>query len=280
MLLMRIVIISFDALEFDLVEKYQLHTLMQSEYGKVDLNKYLNNRPQGRGSGEPLTGEVYDVFLRGRVPEKRDGWGRGDSIFTFSEKSLAIDVPASGSNSWMDLLTGSRFFSKYFRNEVTIARAEEEYFKYAKIKSSYARLISIMAFDLIMFYFKFPDKLGHMYKTIIPHNENANADILTRRKRVYEVINEIAKEIIDVFDDGKTLIIIHSDHGFTEKFTHSHHGFWSSNIHLGMGQNIELTQWFDIIRKWHKLKVEDYVRMSQTVRKEELVKKLKAMGYF
>jgi hypothetical protein len=36
---MRVVMISFDALEYTLVEKYDCRSLMQLEYGKVDFLK-------------------------------------------------------------------------------------------------------------------------------------------------------------------------------------------------------------------------------------------------
>lgn len=251
---MRVILISFDALEYTLVEKYNCTVLKQREYGKIDLEPYFQNRPNGVGGRWASTPEVYSTFVTGVVPKNyHEQKGKLDkeipTIFGLSKKHLALDIP-NYPKSWIDNLTGRPLFKRYFEREVSLEKCEQEYYKYAEFKASYADLIRLYGYDLVLFYFKFTDKLPHMY-----HDYRTEDKFERNLKIMYEKAEAIAKHIISVFDDGKTLVIVFSDHGINFKGGHSPYGFWSSNKLLGRKEkDIPITDWYNIITEWYKKK--------------------------
>lgn len=279
---MRIIMISFDALEYELVERYNCKILMQEEYGKIDLDPYLDNRPEGRGSGNPLTPGVYSVFITGEVPEDWNVMFREfdklyKTIFQLSKKALAIDVPAycKYNKSWMDKLTGSRLVKKYWDKEISLQDTEQEYYKYMDIKASYANLVKLLGYDLVMFYFKEPDKLQHMYYDYDKYEKNF--------KRLYNKMEDLTMQIISSFPEEDTLIIVFSDHGSNLAGTHSQYGFWSSNKPLGRGNSIEVTDWYGIMKEWYEKPTESTLGENQDEytgeEREKIKNHLKEMGY-
>jgi len=246
---MRVVLISFDALELKLVERYNCKVLKQREYGKIDLEPYFQQRPKGVGGREPQTPHVYSTFETGNIPKDWDEQKRNmnegsiNTVLGLSKNSIQLDVP-NRPKSYIDSLIGAPLFSRYFNKEISLERAEHEYFKAAEYQASYASLIDLYGHDLVFFYFRFPDKLCHMY--MIKH--------LDRLQQLMNKIESIAKQIIDVFDDDKTLVIIFSDHGINFRGGHGQYGFWSSNKLLGKGSVIKITDWYRIIEEWYKKK--------------------------
>jgi len=245
---MRVILISFDALEDVLVKRFGCNVLMQKEHGIIDLEPYFQGRRQGPAGREPLTPEVYLAFMTGKVEKNLYHQQQGiindtiETIFSISRReldgngvgqkgALAIDVPAYSKQqpSFMTLLTGVALFRRYWKANMPLTEVEAEYFKYADFKASYAKLVNILNFDLVCWY----NKLQVMYQKA----------------------EEIANHIIKEFDDGKTLIIIFSDHGLNLRGGHSSYGFWSSNKPLGRGNKIKVTDWFELIKKWYNEKV-------------------------
>jgi len=282
---MKVILISFDAMEHDFVVKCGYENLLQKEHGILDLEPYLDNRPRGRGSGDPFTPEVYATFISGIVPkESYDILQRGfgttyPTIFQLSDKSLAIDVPAycgGPAKAWIDRLTGAPLFERYWRNELSLEFAEEEYYKWMNIKASYARLISKYEHDLILFYFKEPDKLQHMYY---------DGD-LNKYKRLYSAMDNLAGKIINAFNKWDTAIIIFSDHGVNFKGGHSQHGFWSSNIPLERGDRISIIDWYEIIKEIYrrparfKINVPEQDDDLTDEDKKAVEEHLRKLGYF
>jgi len=116
---MRVILISFDALEHSLVEKFDCKILKQKEYGLLDLEPYFQQRPQGVGSREAMTPEVYATFITGKIPTSEDeiihqhrinqrfpahiklypvfihmiGQRKYPTFFDFAKKPLAFDLP-------------------------------------------------------------------------------------------------------------------------------------------------------------------------------------------
>jgi len=250
---MRVVIISFDALEYTLVEKYDCANIKQLEYGKIDLEPYFANRPAGRGGEEPLTPEVYATFITGIVP-KRPEFSHYNKFYPHLDKKFmtffqsaknpyAMDVPSYSTKSWIDKLTGLSIFERYWRKEISLQRMEKEYYKYMCIKASYADLIDLLGYDLILYYFKESDKLSHLYPRFDQYRD--------KFKRLYRFLDKITENIVKVFSDEQTLLIVMSDHGIQRWGAHSNYGFWSSNKPLGRGDSIKITDWFDLVREWY-----------------------------
>ena len=66
---MKVLILGIDALEYSLVEKWDLKHLKQKEYGKVIVPIY-------QGAGEPVTLVVWPCFITGKEPKDMGykGW--------------------------------------------------------------------------------------------------------------------------------------------------------------------------------------------------------------
>lgn len=60
---MKVLILGIDALEYNLVKKWDLKHLKQKEYGKVTVPIY-------EGAGEPVTLVVWPCFITGKEPEE------------------------------------------------------------------------------------------------------------------------------------------------------------------------------------------------------------------
>ena len=59
---MKVLILGIDALEYSLVEEWDLKHLKQREYGKIIVPIY-------GGGGEPVTLVVWPCFITGKEPE-------------------------------------------------------------------------------------------------------------------------------------------------------------------------------------------------------------------
>lgn len=266
---MRVVLISFDALDSTLVDKYNCRILKQKYHGKIDLEPYFRDRPQGIQSREALTPEVYATFVTGKVIGDMHTWSKviqnslsetkeakhitdstissmfsiaGVDDFLGRSKAFTVDLPCIAQPCFVNKLTGLQMFGRYFKDKFTLDEVEREYYKYAEIKTSYGELINKLDYDLILFYYQYTDKLGHIYLDNVKYDDKIKA--------MYRKTEEYAKRLIDIFDDGNTLIIIFSDHGMFNGH-HTANAFWSSNKDLNKGNIIKITSWKDIIEKWY-----------------------------
>jgi len=281
----RVILISFDGLEYNCVEKYNCQALQQIEHGMIDLTPYQDHRPRGRGSGDPFTPEVYATFITGKVPSEsyaemyQQFDNKYPTIFQFAKNPIAIDVPAytpTRDKAWMEKLSADPLFRRYWKKEISLAQIEHELYKWMAAKASFASLIDLLDFDLALIYFRNTDHLHHIYNDMEIYGEHT--------RKMYQFVENITTDMIKVFDDGKTLIIIFSDHGSNLQGGHSQYGFWSSNIPLGRGMSIKVTDWHDIIKMWcavdvDKIKEKVMGKQKFTERERETIKYLEALGY-
>jgi hypothetical protein len=292
---MRVLVISFDALEYDLVEKFQLNVLKQKYYGKVDLESYFQKRPKGVGGREPRTPEVYSIIYTGKIPENPPyehfnefllevSRKKHDTIFDHAKKPFGVDLVGyppiatdygSLGKSWVSRFTGRPLFSGYYRDIFTLEEAEEAYYSYMDCKTNVGKIVAKLDFDLVFLYYKEPDNLQHFYN-------NYDRDF-ARYKTLYHKCNNLAQKLIKAFDDGSTLIIILSDHGTNLRGGHSSYGFWSTNIDIGFRDSIPVEKWYNIIIQWLEhgpvFKIGSKERPVTDEEKKIIVERLKKLGY-
>ena len=276
---MRVVIISWDGLEYDFAEKYDCRNLLQAEHGKIDLEPYFKSRVGGIGSRNPLTSEVYAIFLTGLLPNqlgRKFEWSgqwvgalnKKPSFFDLAEKPYSVDVPGHSVKSWMDRLTGLPLFRAYWNNKIPLERVEKAYYDHMEAKANYLDLLIRFGYNPIMLYFKEPDKLGHIW-----HDKFEG-----KYERLYRFMDHLTGEMINPIPKD-FLILVHSDHGMTSKGSHTPYGFWSANKSLGK-KTIQVQEWYGIIEEWLKKKTEGYSDdVYSPEEKEEVVGRLKEMGY-
>lgn len=221
-----IVVLAIDALEYDLVEKFQCSHLMQKFYGKTDISEF----------SEPRTMVLWSSFMTGKNMETeilamgdKNMWNTrietGRTFFSGFNNPAIIDLP--GYNYDLRQHEAERtLLRKFFDGE---GNQEKE-----TIRESYNRLVfdhhkkikkefsAALAgnHDLVLGYFSIADVIGHL-----------NFGNVFMMKMIYRDLDEMAGTIVPP-------MIVLSDHGMKPVGIfgdHSEYGFWSSgSTNLGM----------------------------------------------
>lgn len=240
---MKILILAFDALEYNLVEKWNLKNLKQETYGKIRLGEqYFPS-----WADEPYTPIVWHSFITGLPPEKHKiqqvekykhipspliNIGRKlrlkkmakrfgikpspltsndyphTTIFDQIKPSIAIDVPTYNITEWKITKKDIKALVNY---------AEQ---KFVERKQ---RLFNAMQTEwkLIMAYFRILDLMSHIY---LPKRTS-------KLLSYYLKVNKLVEKVKAILP-SKTLVLIVSDHGVEIRDgqeRHSNHAFWSLN---------------------------------------------------
>lgn len=215
------IILAIDALEYDLVEKFNCVNLKQKFYGKTDISEF----------SQPMTMMLWSSFMTGRNMEaeilskgKDKIWGTKielkDTFFSNFKNPFILDLP--GFNYDKEQHNKERYFLKnYFfttnNEEKNIIRKkynEHSFNHYKNIKYKFENSLK-NDHDLIVAYFSIADVIGHLNFGNIP-----------MMRIIYNDLDEISKKI-------KGDLIILSDHGMKGVGIfgdHSNYGFWSTNF--------------------------------------------------
>jgi hypothetical protein len=214
-----IVVLAVDALEYDLVEKFQCRNLMQKFYGKTDISEF----------SEPRTMVLWSSFMTG-INMEQEILALGDNgmwnariepkrtLFSKFVNPAIIDLPGYNYETLhheeeRNLL--KKFFDAQHHSEKESVR--ESYNRLAfdhhkKIKNDFTKALR-ESHDLVLGYFSIADVIGHL--------NFGNAFLM---RMIYHDLDEIAGGI-----DSPFLVV--SDHGMKPIGffgDHSSYGFWSS----------------------------------------------------
>lgn len=229
-----IVVLAIDALEYDLVEKFQCRHLMQKFYGKTDIAEF----------SEPRTMVLWSSFMTGKNMENeilamgdKEMWNaRIETERTFFSKfvnSTIIDLPSYNYETPQheeERILLKKFFEAKHPSEKDSVR--ESYNRLAfdhhkKIKKDFVKVLKEPN-DLVLGYFSIADVIGHL-----------NFGNTFLMKMIYQDLDEIACGI-----DSPFLVL--SDHGMKPVGffgDHSSYGFWSSGEHdLGVPKITDFTK--------------------------------------
>ena len=212
-----LIILGYDGLEYDFVEKHDFKYLKQQSYGKTDLSDFE----------QPRTIVIWSSFMAGKNLEKEIlakpvMWASKltpeDTFLKKFKSHFTIDVPGFSyikeqHDNERKLLKG--FFDK--KNDV------KEFDKCAfdhhkRIKQEFYNELESDK-ELVFGYFNLADLIGHL-----------SFGKETKMKLIYSELDQITKEVTEKYPDATILVI--SDHGMKPigKFgDHSNHGFWSLN---------------------------------------------------
>jgi hypothetical protein len=215
-----IVILAIDALEYNLVERFNCDHLLQQYYGKTDISEF----------SEPRTMVLWSSFMTGKnleaeILEKGDKemWlTRVDHARTFFSRFTdpkVIDLP--GYN--YDLIEHERereLLRQYFEADTPVKKEQikKEYNDRAfefhrKIRNEFITAVR-QKHDLVLGYFSIADVIGHL-----------NFGNTSLMRMIYRDLDEIAGAI-------PTPYLVLSDHGMEPLGAfgdHSRYGFWSSS---------------------------------------------------
>ncbi len=220
-----ITVIAIDALEYELVEEFDMAHLKGGHYGKTDISEF----------SEPRTIVLWSSFMTGKNKESeilalgdKEMWKvrieHDDTFFSKFKDPFVIDLP--GYNYDLEQHNQERALLKaYFDTEnegekVEIRKKYNEHaFEYhRRVKEKFLRELG-SGHDLLLGYFSIADVIGHL-----------NFGNRMMMKMIYRELDEIASQV-----QGKLIVL--SDHGMKaigNYGDHSEYGFWSTSFrHLG-----------------------------------------------
>jgi len=266
-----IFILGIDALDYDLVEKLNLKSLMQVEYSQtiVPINEEL---------GFPLSPEVWASFLTGLyVPKKfkqphthltkyirkltrslkidsRKGFLKKLRMMYHKQFSTSNKFGNLNKKTFLDLTESMEinvpfynFDNKTFEigrlfgiGELSLSQTINEIkliYDYRK-KQIFSEVHNIKDEDVIFAFMHTADMLQHCAYLRVSEIETHYIDL-------NNYVSDLKRKLADSFDD--VIFIIISDHGFDfELGKHSMMGFYSSNTHL-IPKPEKITDFYEII---------------------------------
>jgi hypothetical protein len=225
------IILALDALDLNLVRKFQCKTLMQKEHGQTDISNFNLAR----------TIVLWASFLTGRnmeikIPVKTQ-WefklSIDETFLKFYNSHKAIDVPAF-SYKQKNHAEERRLLKNYFHDKATIKDHDAAIWKYHK-ENKKEFLDSMGKFDLIMGYFNLADSIGHL-----------SFGISEKMKDVYQELEKLAKDV----ENSDDFILVISDHGMKaigRYGDHTKNGFYSANRTLAL-ELPKITDFYNLVR--------------------------------
>ncbi|MCJ7506476.1 alkaline phosphatase family protein [Candidatus Bathyarchaeota archaeon] len=226
------IILALDALDSDMITRYECKNLKQVEYGQTNLSDFQLER----------TVVLWASFLTGKNMEPRipieTQWQfklKPEETFLSSFKSYkGVDVPAFSLKE-KNHAEERRLLKNFFDKESGVEEYDELVWKnHDENKKDFFN--SLGHFDVVLGYFDLADAIGHL-----------SFGIPEKMRRVYMELDEMMRETKSSLDDF-TLAI--SDHGMKEVGRygdHSRNGFYSTNRRLGLSLP-RITDFYDLLK--------------------------------
>jgi predicted AlkP superfamily pyrophosphatase or phosphodiesterase len=225
------IILALDALDLNLVRRFECKTLMQKEHGQTDISDFNLER----------TIVLWASFLTGknmeaRIPVKTQ-WkfelSIEETFLRFFNSHKTIDVPAF-SFKQESHAEERKLLKNYFEDKATIEEYDAFVWKcHEENKKEF--LGSIGKFDLVMGYFNLADSIGHL-----------SFGIFEKMRDVYSELEKLAKEIKGSDD----FVLVISDHGMKavgRYGDHTKNGFYSVNRKLAL-KLPKITDFYNLVR--------------------------------
>lgn len=278
----KIIIIGIDGLEYDLVKKWKLKNLMQSEYGKVEV-------PIHPVTGVPHTVQVWSSFLTGEIQDLGlfETSNKIVSFFRFLRKKIGFGIGASKVLSKLNEVRrfpelkqstfvdeGFSYYNIPFYDLIEIEHSGEMgKFATGKISAKELKDYSEKGYkndkknildgaiknNKFFGYTNFFDTIQHSFYNDLEYLKKCYVDIDS-------FIGKMKKKL-----DSKTFLLIISDHGADlSDGMHSDHAFYSSNKKIGL-KNPHIIDFYGLIMKQLGLPNQD--------EKKKIKERLEKLGY-
>jgi len=271
----RVVILALDGLEYELVKRWRLKSLLQEKHGvHMPFKSPRLGKPHTPSlwasfiTGKSLEEHGVDewwrwswlldrirylpplVWIKGkrRIIEKLTGYrikpkpslralrNRPPTLFDLIKPSIAIDVP-----TWnMDV-------DRRLWIERSLKVSVDEYIKnvwkvYNEKKQELLRVLDNGSWRLVMVWFDAPDLLGHV----------CIAKCRLKLMSLYLDLNRLVSTVRERVGDD-TLVLVVSDHGMKPMpdgtGDHSDYGFWSISHYIDWFEPRKITDFFYLILK-------------------------------
>jgi len=215
-----ITVVAIDALEYNLVEDFNMVHLKQTYYGKTNISEF----------SEPRTIVLWSSFMTGKNKESevlakgdKEMWNirinLDDTFFTKFKNPCVIDLP--GHNYDLEqhkkerALLQTYFDSDEKEKDKILKKYNELAFEHhRRVKSKFLDSLN-EGYDFLLGYFSIADVIGHL-----------NFGNRMMMKMIYRELDEIVSQL-------KGNLIVLSDHGMKaigNYGDHSDYGFWSTNF--------------------------------------------------
>lgn len=215
-----ITILAIDALEFDLVEEFNLAHIKQNYHGKTNISVF----------SEPRTMVLWSSFMTGKNMESevlakgdKEMWNiqidHKDTFFSNFENPCIIDLPGYNydlkqHNKERNLL--KTYFDAIDEEKDNIRKKYNNlaFEHHRNVKKKFIDCLN-KDYDFLLGYFSIIDVIGHL-----------NFGNRMMMKMLYTEFDEITSKLT-----GDLIVI--SDHGMKaigQFGDHSEYGFWSSNV--------------------------------------------------
>jgi len=216
-----ITVIAIDALEYTLVEEFNMRNLKQDYYGRTDISEF----------SEPRTMVLWSSFMTGENREAeilakgdKEMWNtripHEETFFSHFKNPFVLDLP--GYNYDLEQHRRERELLKEFFEEKDEERKREVRRKYNENAFAHHRRVKERFFealegdyDFVLGYFSVADVIGHL-----------NFGNRSLMKMIYRDLDDIVSRV-----EGKKIVL--SDHGMKAVGAfgdHSDYGFWSTNF--------------------------------------------------
>ena len=226
------IILALDALDLNLVKKFNCENLMQKECGQTDISEFNLER----------TIVLWASFLTGKnmetkIPIKKQ-WEfqlkKEETFQKFFNSFKTIDVPAF-SFKQENHREERRLLKNFFNDKTGVEEYDALVWKnHDENKKQF--FDSLGKFDLVMGYFNLADAIGHL-----------SFGILKEMKAVYKELEILAKEV----RQSEDFLLIVSDHGMKavgRYGDHTKNGFYSLNRKLNLNLP-KITSFYSIIKR-------------------------------
>jgi len=227
------IILAMDALDHNLVERYNCKNLMQTEHGQTDISDFEL----------PRTVVLWASFLTGKNMEAEipveTQWefklAPDKTFLRFFGSCLAIDVPALSLKE-KNHAEERKLLKKYFDDKASLEDYDSLVWRnHEENKKDFFG--SLGRFDLVVAYFDLADAIGHL-----------SFGLAEKMSSVYVELEGIAREVKSSATD---LTLVISDHGMKPvgRFgDHSENGFYSLNREWKL-KLPKMTDFYELIKQ-------------------------------
>lgn len=226
------IILALDALDLNLVKKFNCENLMQKECGQTDISEFTLER----------TVVLWASFLTGKNMETKipikNQWEyqlkKEETFLKFFNSFKTIDVPAF-SLKQENHKEERRLLKNFFDDKASVEEYNALVWKnHEENKKEFFGFLG--KFDLVMGYFDLADAIGHL-----------SFGILKEMEAVYKELEILAKEI----RQSEDFVLIVSDHGMKavgRYGDHTKNGFYSLNRKLNLNLP-KITSFYNIVKR-------------------------------
>ncbi len=219
-----IVVMAIDALEHEMVERFDCINLKQRHYGKTDITEFSQPRTMVLWSSF-MTGEnkEKEILAKGDKEMWNTKWAMHETFFSKFERPAVLDLPGFSYDKHVHERSRSmlkEFFkagSDEEKEHVRHAYNKDAFDHHRKVKEEFMHALG-EGRDFVLGYFSVADVVGHL-----------NFGDVTMMKMIYRDLDELAA----VAGKKCSHLLILSDHGMKAvgRFgDHSEYGFWSTNF--------------------------------------------------